>query len=264
VQVGTLSRRDLEAVLDVVAEETLEFEQPVPWEVLSRLEALVPCDAISYQELDAEAERFLGLVTLPEDGEPEPGSGAAADEEELYWRLGPCPITVHRLRTADLDPVRMSDLVSRRRYRELPLYREFFHPAGIEHLVDLGLPAAPGRHRSFVLFRGGAHDFSERDRLVLGFVRPHLHRMEAQAELRGRLAEALGASARPLEHDEVDQLTAREREIVGLVAEGKTNAEIAAVLWIAPSTVKKHLEHVYGKLGVGRRAAVAARHVVRG
>ena len=36
-----------------------------------------------------------------------------------------------------------------------------------------------------------------------------------------------------------------------------TNAQIAAQLWVAPSTAKKHLEHVYEKLDVGRRAAVA-------
>jgi len=54
-------------------------------------------------------------------------------------------------------------------------------------------------------------------------------------------------------------LTAREREIVALVAAGRTNAEIAGALWVAPGTVKKHLENVYVKLGVGSRAAAASR-----
>jgi DNA-binding CsgD family transcriptional regulator len=40
-----------------------------------------------------------------------------------------------------------------------------------------------------------------------------------------------------------------------MVAEGKTNAEIATELWVTPGTVKKHLENVYLKLGVGSRAA---------
>lgn len=54
-------------------------------------------------------------------------------------------------------------------------------------------------------------------------------------------------------------LTAREREILELVAAGKTNAEIAETIWIAPGTVRKHLENVYEKLGVhSRTAAVAA------
>jgi DNA-binding CsgD family transcriptional regulator len=54
-------------------------------------------------------------------------------------------------------------------------------------------------------------------------------------------------------------LTAREREVLAWVARGKTNAEIARLLWLAPSTVRKHLENVYAKLGVKTRTAAVAR-----
>jgi len=50
-------------------------------------------------------------------------------------------------------------------------------------------------------------------------------------------------------------LTGREREILALVAEGRTNGEVATALWISPSTVGKHLEHAYAKLGVTTRTA---------
>jgi DNA-binding CsgD family transcriptional regulator len=53
-------------------------------------------------------------------------------------------------------------------------------------------------------------------------------------------------------------LTEREREILELVAAGKTNAEIAEAIWIAPGTVRKHLENVYEKLGVHSRTAAVA------
>jgi DNA-binding CsgD family transcriptional regulator len=59
-------------------------------------------------------------------------------------------------------------------------------------------------------------------------------------------------------HDPHD-LTKREREVLALVANGKTNPEIAEILWITPSTVRKHLENVYAKLGVRTRTAAAAR-----
>jgi DNA-binding CsgD family transcriptional regulator len=50
-------------------------------------------------------------------------------------------------------------------------------------------------------------------------------------------------------------LTAREREILALVAQGHTNAQVAAALWISPATVGKHLENAYSKLGVRTRTA---------
>ena len=49
------------------------------------------------------------------------------------------------------------------------------------------------------------------------------------------------------------ELTRREIEILSCVAAGRTNAETAQFLSIAPGTVKKHLDHIYGKLGVGTR-----------
>jgi len=54
-------------------------------------------------------------------------------------------------------------------------------------------------------------------------------------------------------------VTEREREILALVAAGKTNAEIAAVLAISPRTVQKHLEHIFQKLGVETRTGAAMR-----
>jgi DNA-binding CsgD family transcriptional regulator len=63
-------------------------------------------------------------------------------------------------------------------------------------------------------------------------------------------------------HEQVSgeaNLTRREREVLRLVAEGLTNAEIARRLWIAPSTVAKHLEQAYPKLGVHSRTAAIAR-----
>jgi DNA-binding CsgD family transcriptional regulator len=54
-------------------------------------------------------------------------------------------------------------------------------------------------------------------------------------------------------------LTARERSILELVAQGQSNKEMGRTLSISPETVKTHLEHVFGKLGVERRAQAIAR-----
>lgn len=53
-------------------------------------------------------------------------------------------------------------------------------------------------------------------------------------------------------------LTPREYEIVKLIAEGLTNAEIATKLWITPETVKTHLKHINVKMGARSRAHVVS------
>lgn len=57
---------------------------------------------------------------------------------------------------------------------------------------------------------------------------------------------------------EILALSPREREILALLAGGKTNSEIGEALWIAPSTVRRHLEKIYAKLGVRTRTAAVA------
>jgi DNA-binding NarL/FixJ family response regulator len=50
-----------------------------------------------------------------------------------------------------------------------------------------------------------------------------------------------------------EELTAREREILGLAANGLTNARIGRELWVTEQTVKFHLSNIYRKLGVSNR-----------
>ena len=53
-------------------------------------------------------------------------------------------------------------------------------------------------------------------------------------------------------------LSAREVEVMSLIAEGQTNGEIAARLFLAEKTVKNHVRRIYSKLGVGSRSAAIA------
>jgi DNA-binding NarL/FixJ family response regulator len=62
----------------------------------------------------------------------------------------------------------------------------------------------------------------------------------------------------------LDPLSARELDVLALVAKGSTNRAVAAALFISEATVKTHLLHVYAKLGVGDRAAAVAVAYERG
>lgn len=71
-----------------------------------------------------------------------------------------------------------------------------------------------------------------------------------------RLADEIPLNARDGQSD--GPLTAREFEVARLVAGGATNREIAERLVIAPKTASAHVEHILAKLGVNRRAEIAA------
>jgi DNA-binding NarL/FixJ family response regulator len=70
----------------------------------------------------------------------------------------------------------------------------------------------------------------------------------AEAELR-----ATGETARKRDPSTLDELTPQELQIAGLVAQGLTNPDIAAQLFLSPRTIDYHLHKVFSKLGIASR-----------
>jgi DNA-binding CsgD family transcriptional regulator len=89
---------------------------------------------------------------------------------------------------------------------------------------------------------------------------PDSARLEREATVAG--CEQLGIRPpeppRPARSDRLDALTPREAEILALVAEGRSNQQIAATLVLSVRTVERHLATVYRKLGLHGRSARAA------
>ena len=120
-------------------------------------------------------------------------------------------------------------------------------------LLGRALAAAGERQRAILELRdaelaldaGGAltmRDEARRELRKLG------HRVD-QARRRGAPATAIAGMA---------ALSSREREVVALVAAGRTNPAIAEELYLSVKTVETHLRNVFVKLGVTSRAEVAA------
>ena len=107
-----------------------------------------------------------------------------------------------------------------------------------------GQTDGPGRTVRLYFFRGPGPDFTERDRALLTLLRPHLHQAYLDAERR---------------RHPIPQLTARQRELLHLVAAGHTNAQIARRLGLSEGTVRTHLENIYGRLQVSSRTAAVTR-----
>jgi DNA-binding CsgD family transcriptional regulator len=74
---------------------------------------------------------------------------------------------------------------------------------------------------------------------------------------RAALAPAWDRNEAP-ESNRPSRLTAREREVLALLASGATNAQLADRLTVAESTIKSHVKHILHKLGAGNRAAAIA------
>ena len=78
------------------------------------------------------------------------------------------------------------------------------------------------------------------------------------------LHDGLAEQIRAHRQDERPRLSAREREILTLTAEGRSSPEIARLLFLSTSTVKTHLQHIYEKLDVSDRAAAVAKALREG
>jgi DNA-binding NarL/FixJ family response regulator len=94
------------------------------------------------------------------------------------------------------------------------------------------------------LCRGPGPGFSERDRAVLTLLGPHLDQAYLDAQRR---------------RHPVPRLTARQTDLLRLLAAGHTNARIARRLGISEGTVRTHLENIYDRLGVSSRTAAVTR-----
>jgi DNA-binding CsgD family transcriptional regulator len=218
-----LLQSDYRKALDVLYAAG-EVNGPVafPRPVLETLRQLVPCDVVTFHERSASPERVLVY-----SGEP---LGAVTPEIRAAHR-----------RFAHQDPLRpaagarkLTDFGSLREYRRCELYQYCDRPLGVEFILQLYLD--PGASDARLEFDRADTDFGERDRSALDLLLPHLRQF---------------FRARPSPVG----LTPREREVIALVADGRTNGEVAHALEISPETVRKHLENAYEKLGVHTRTA---------
>jgi DNA-binding CsgD family transcriptional regulator len=327
---AALNRSDLDNALGFLREaEAVSDPDPFPAETLAHLASLIPCDFVSYTELDLVRQRVIASVSVPSIADP-----TAAG---VLWRV----TQRHPLRLAGASAAKLSDFVGARELHKLEVYTDYLRLWQVEHQLVLRISSTP-EVRKTLLFERSRRDFSERDRLLLDLLRPHFVRLHVAARTR-RLAAALasGADAAGLDwivlgprneiefatkrarsmlgdvqgsnlpdcveawarqqtrgntsgdvrletaeplivygdgrqlvirrtgqlllltnsqtaNEDDDRLTPREHEVLALVRVGMSNAEIAKTLSLAHGTVRRHLQNVYAKLGVGTRTAAIA------
>jgi len=202
---------------------------------------LVPGEIVGYDERELLSQRQLVGIEAPAIARPVEVTNAVSTF------CGEYPLSTRRRHTAT-GALKISDFLSPTRLHRLDYYNHALRPLGIEHQMRLWLSAPPGVARYFSISRRQTDgDFTERDRALLQLLRPFLVALNELFDV--QVVDQLNAEG----------LTEREVEILGWVARGKTNQEIAALLVVSPHTIRKHLEHAFDKLRVHTRTAAVAR-----
>jgi DNA-binding CsgD family transcriptional regulator len=242
---GLLRERDLRA-LTAVVEDGLRDDPGglMPWAVLDRLLELIPADNVQVDDRDLKRRETILEQAVANGGERATSEPDDGDDDDRFWQLRHDFIACsYPERSGDLVSVtKWSDFYSQAELRNTPFWAEYFPPFGIRYAIGVPLPSPPGRTRS-VWFARTHRDFSERDRLVLAVLRPHLTDVFLDAERRRR---------------GIPPLSPREQEVLQLAAQGYSNADIARILFISVSTVRKHLENIFNRTGARTRSAAAA------
>jgi DNA-binding CsgD family transcriptional regulator len=239
VAVGEMQLRSMLRI--VTAPDDADDGQPLPRSVLATLSQLVGADMVYFMRLDVERRE----TPLYQEYGP---LGDVDDEDapvQVFWsNYWTGPFCSYPDRTGDLTSVtRMSDFSTMTALRRTELWSEYFRPFRAYRELMLCLPSPPRRTLRLLLVRGPGPDFSERDRDLLALLRPHLD-----------------ARLRKWQRDRQPvTLTPRQRELLALVAAGRTNGQIARHLCISEGTARTHMENIFQRLQVTSRAAAIVR-----
>lgn len=160
--------------------------------------------------------------------------------------------------TGHAPALSISELRTRTDFTSLELYQQFYSVCSVEDQLSVGY--VEDEYVKGVSINRATWGFSddERDALtqISRCIFPHyrlLQQSEQNAANRLPLIEVtVNAIVR---HHEVLGLTQREAELLGEVANGKSNKQIAAICDISEGTVRKHLENTFRRLGVNNRVS---------
>lgn len=229
--------------------------------VLPALAELLHSDLVIYHQVDRRLGEEVAL------GWPE--ETYRAEYLDAYPQLmSEHPIVAYALAgPTAAEPVCISDWLTRRQWRANPVYQDSYRHLRLDDQIAVGAVDRGGSFTGVSLGRAG-RDYSEVERDVLALVIPHVRAALRRAETAPveipaiRVAPTLATTmlgGGPTAESFADEarLTAREKQVLSLVARGLTDQQVAGRLQVSVRTINKHLEHIYARLGVSNRQAAA-------
>lgn len=253
-----VSGQDIDLLRDIIDLTRAERHGPgrdTVFELLARLEALVGSDWINFQDMHVGPQFWRSWVQFTSHGEQGWLSGqdlATFDNQpggellDRYWWQMNCSLVD---RTGQACVTSSCESHGEAAWSEHPLNKEYLHT------VDEILLAYPhggtGGSLRILAGREEGRPFGERELVLMELLLPHLEPL---------LAATLAREAGPALHlvREPVPLTARQREILHLVAAGMANRQVGRQLGLSENTVRKHLENAYARLGVQSRTEAIA------
>lgn len=210
------------------------------------LERLFPAEEITLCDLDWRHRRARMVGVAP--AWHVEGEVVACDEDGVnpFWKHFWPTVSVsytERIPRLRHEVTMTDDFYSARQWHSTAFYTDYLHPCGYHKAMIMPLPGPPGIARRLVFFREPGPSFTDKHRSAAALLQPHI-------------AEVLRVQAR---RAATRSLTARQRELLQLVAAGHTNRAIARQLGLSPGTVRKHLENTFARLGVASRTEAIAK-----
>ena len=261
-----------------VAHSELDLEQPLDsatWEAINEFSLWLHAQH-ALEDIQQESLERIGtliphrismfdLVQTGADGQAEYTNPVSTTMEQAeldayYQRYAAMDYTTWSFDLHSLNVYRDLDLVDVERRDHTPIFLEWMEPQGVYFGCGATLAANNIPLGTVTLFRERpAGDFTGTEMRILRELARHLsvrlyelyptgiavHDSESKDLIEGLIEEA--------------GINPREAEIFRLMIDGCTNKQMAATLFISESTVKKHINAVYHKLGVSNRMGLAAR-----
>lgn len=220
-------------------------EQLMRQEVGLRLLELLRADFFGSYAWDDTKKKFVNRVAI------NISDTNLSDYEQYYQYRDTVTPRLQRCRRA----VRVSDVIPQSELERTELFNDFLRRDGLHWGLNVYAWSGESNIGDLRVWRSKRRDdFSDHELALVELIRQAFTTALARARADAGMVKPAEPLAQTLADDVLRHLTAREREVVGLVGEGLLDKEIAYRLGISYTTVRTHLDRSFKKLGVSNRS----------